>query len=398
MNDKNDLMNDQDSGTDKPERRFPDCDRDGPLFGSRNRIKLGVFGLNLSSAAGITAAKDRHEIEWKQNVRLAQQAEKAGFEALVPVARWRGFDGASNPWGESFETYTWAAGLASVTSRIGIFCTSHVLTVSPVAAAKAMSTIDHISGGRAVLNVVAGWFKKELDMFGVGGLDSAARYAYTAEWMEVVMRLWTQDETFDFEGKHLKVKDGYQQPKSIQRPRLPVMNAAMSPVGHAFAAKWADITFVSIDASNQADIKSNVDGLRQLAAENGRTVQIWAAALVICAETETQAKDELVRYIEREGDPEAAANRTAWGLAGERPTESRKAGMKAKGTVDGGLSLIGTPEQIARNIVQISEAGIDGLALCWFSFEKGLPVFIEKVMPLLEQAGVRLPVDVEPAA
>ena len=206
-------------GTKAPEpvHRFPDCDRTGPLFGP-NKIKLGVFGLNLCSAAGITAAKDRHEIGWQQNVRLVQQAEAAGFEAAVPVARWRGFEGASNPWGESFETYTWAAGLAAVTKRIGIFSTSHVLTVSPVMAAKAMVTIDHISGGRAVLNVVAGWFKKELDMFGVGDLDSAGRYAYTAEWMDVLLRLWTQNETFDFNGHHLNIKDGYLQPKAIQRP------------------------------------------------------------------------------------------------------------------------------------------------------------------------------------
>jgi dimethylsulfone monooxygenase len=370
---------------------FPDCDRSGPVFGP-NRMKFGIFGLNLSSAAGITAAKDRHEIDWKQNVRLVQMAEKAGFEAAVPVARWRGFEGASNPWGESFETYTWAAGLASVTSRIGIFSTSHVLTVSPVLAAKAIATIDQISGGRVVLNVVAGWFKKELDMFGVGSLDSAARYAYTAEWMEVLLGLWTRDKTFDFSGKYISVKDGYQQPKAVQRPRPPVMNAAMSPVGHAFAAKWADIAFVSIDSSVPEEIKSKVGTVRQLAANNGRELQIWAATLVLCAPTEAEAQDEIARYIEREGDQAASANRTAWGLAGERPSQERKDTMKAKGSVDGGLSLIGTPEQIAKTIIQLSEAGIDGLCLSWFNFEKGLPVFIEHVLPLLERAGVRRPV------
>ncbi len=377
-------------------KQFPECDRTGPLFGP-NRLKLGVFGLNLSSAAGITSAKDRHEIEWKQNVRLVQLAEKAGFEAAVPVARWRGFEGASNPWGESFETYTWAAGLASVTSRIGIFCTSHVLTVSPVMAAKAMSTIDHISGGRAVLNVVAGWFKKELDMFGVGMLDSAARYAYMAEWMEVLLRLWTQDEPFDFEGKYLTVKGGYQQPKSIQGPRPPVMNAAMSPVGHAFAARWADVAFVSVEAGRIAEATAKANQLQKLAGEHDRAVQVWTPALVLCAATEAAAKDEVARYIEREGDPEASANRTAWGLAGERPTQGQQETMKKKGTVEGGLSLVGTPEQIADTICQLSAAGIDGLCLSWFNFEKGLPLFINEVMPLLERGGVRLPVDARAA-
>ena len=173
------------------------------------------------------------------------------------------------------------------------------------------------------------------------------------------------------------------------------MNAAMSPVGHAFAARWADVAFVSIDSADQAAIKEKVRGLRQLAADNGRELQIWAASLVLCAPTEAAAADEIARYIEREGDPAAAANRTAWGLAGKRPSEGRKDTMQKKGSVDGGLSLIGTPAQIAENICQLSEAGIDGLCLAWFNFEKGVPMFIGEVLPLLERAGVRRAVEME---
>jgi FMNH2-dependent dimethyl sulfone monooxygenase len=134
----------------------------------------------------------------------------AGFEAAVPFARWRGFEGASNPWGKSFEPYTWAAGLAAVTSRIAVVSTSHVLTVSPIMAAKQISTVDHISNGRAVLNTVSGWFQKELKMFGVGELDHDARYAYAEEWMEILLRLWTQSDTFDFDGRYLNARDAYQ--------------------------------------------------------------------------------------------------------------------------------------------------------------------------------------------
>ncbi|HLG89171.1 MAG TPA: LLM class flavin-dependent oxidoreductase [Alphaproteobacteria bacterium] len=372
---------------------FPGCDRRGPLF-SPNRVKLGIFGLNISSAGGITAAKDRHEIDWKQNVQLVQAAEKAGFEAAVPVARWRGFEGATNPWGKSFETYTWAAGLAASTSRIAIFSTSHVLTVSPVMAAKQMSTIDHISGGRAVLNVVSGWFKKELDMFGVGDLDHDARYAYAEEWIEVLLRLWSQDETFDFEGHHIRVRGGYQQPKSIQHPRPPIMSAAMSPVGHAFAARWADIAFVSPDAANPSGVKEKVSHLRQLAANNGRELQIWSASSVLCAATEAAARAEIARYIEREGDQQAAANRSAWGLAGARVSAARQESMKKTGSIGGGYGLVGTPQQIADDIAALSEAGLDGLCLTWMNFERGLPQFIDEVLPLLEKSGVRRPVGI----
>ena len=366
-----------------------ECDRTGPLF-SRNAMKLGVFGLNLTSPAGITAAKDRHEVDWQQNVRLVQMADHAGFEAAVPVARWRGFEGASNPWGESFETYSWAAGLASVTSRIAIVSTSHVLTVSPVMAAKAMATIDHISGGRAMLNVVAGWFKKELDMFGVGALDGQQRYAYMAEWMEVLLKLWTQDETFDFAGEYITVKDGYSQPKPVQKPRPPVMNAAMSPVGHHFAGRWADLAFTAIAAAGVAETRAKIDEMRGIAQQYGREVQIWAASTIQVEEAEGAAEDEVRRYLDREGDAQADANRSAWGLG---PPAIKGEPAKSKGIVDGSLALVGTPLQVAQKIALLSEAGLDGLCLSWYNFERGLPIFIEKVMPLLERMGVRLPFD-----
>jgi FMNH2-dependent dimethyl sulfone monooxygenase len=370
---------------------FPACARSGPLFGP-NRMKLGVFGLNLSSAGGITAAKDRHEIDWEQNRRLVLLAEKAGFEAAVPVARWRGFEGASNPWGESFETYTWAAGLAAATTRIAVFSTSHILTVSPVLAAKQISTIDHISNGRVALNVVSGWFKKELDMFGVGELDHDERYRYADEWMEVLMRLWTQNETFDFEGQHLHVKDGYQQPKSVQNPRPPVMCAALSPVGHDFAARWADVAFISPGTDDLAGVKAKVEQLREKAAGYGRTLQVWAASSVSLGATDAEAHDEVERYLIREGDPEASANRSAWGLAGAKISPEREKLLAKNLNIAGGFPLVGTAQLIADNIGGLSKAGLDGLCLTWMNFERGLPRFIDEVMPLLERSGVRQPV------
>jgi FMNH2-dependent dimethyl sulfone monooxygenase len=361
---------------------FPSCDRGGPLFGP-NKMKLGIFGLNVSSAGGLTAAKDRHEISWSQNLRLVQQAEAAGFEAAVPFARWRGFEGASNPWGESFEPYTWAAGLAAATSRIAVVSTSHVLTVSPIMAAKQMSTVDHISNGRAALNTVSGWFQKELKMFGVGELDHDARYAYADEWMEVLLRLWTQSDTFDFDGRYLNARDAYQQPKSIQSPRPPVMNAAFSPVGHAFAARWADIAFVSPDSGNPASAREKATALRELASSFGRQIQVWASASVLTASTESEARRELAHFLEDEADVQARANCIEWTMGGAQiPVEKQK-------TVGSSYPLVGSAEQVAEKIVALSAAGIDGLCLTWMNYERGLPHFISEVLPLLEQAKVR---------
>src|SRR5258708_24032102 len=74
---------------------FPGCAKTGPLFGP-NKLKLGIFGLNVSSAGALTTAKDRHEIDWDQNVRLVQAAEAAGFRDPVPFPRRRGVERLSH--------------------------------------------------------------------------------------------------------------------------------------------------------------------------------------------------------------------------------------------------------------------------------------------------------------
>ena len=89
------------------------------------------------------------------------------FEALVPVGRWRGFGGVTNFNGPGFEAFSWAAGIGASTKYSSVFATSHVPTVHPIMAAKQCTTIDHITGGRFTLNVVTGWHKPEIEMFGI---------------------------------------------------------------------------------------------------------------------------------------------------------------------------------------------------------------------------------------
>ena len=94
---------------------------------------------------------ERWRAEWPDIVAVAEMADRAGFEFILPIARWKGYGGETNVRGASFETLTHAAALAAITRRIAIFSTVHVPLVHPVLAAKALTTIDHVSRGRAGL-------------------------------------------------------------------------------------------------------------------------------------------------------------------------------------------------------------------------------------------------------
>ena len=136
-----------------------------PLFGS-NKLKLGTFSTNLEGGAAVTTIEGTLKADWPSTLKLAQIADAMEFEALVPVGRWRGFGGITNFNGPGFECFSWAAGIGASTKNPAIFATSHVPTVHPIMAAKQAAAIDHITGGRFVLNIVTGWHRDEIEMFG----------------------------------------------------------------------------------------------------------------------------------------------------------------------------------------------------------------------------------------
>lgn len=370
-----------------------------PLYNA-NRLKLGTFGTNVSNGCAVTTIEGVFETTWPNVVKLARIADEAGFEALVPVARWRGFGGPTNFNGTCFETYSWAAGLGMATERAAVFATSHVPTIHPLVAAKQATTIDHISNGRFALNIVCGWFEPELEMFGAPIMEHDARYDYAIEWLEIVKLLWTAEEEFDHEGRYFRIKKGFHQPKPIQTPFPALMNAGGSEIGRHFAAKHCDMVFVHIKGQDAEAARRDIDHVRKLARnEYGRDIQIWANCYCVIGDTEKEAHDFRDWYVNEKGDWEAVANITrVMGLqSGVLPKEQLEGAKYHFIAGWGGYPLVGTPAKIAGDMAKLSAVGLDGALLSWPRYEEGLRRFVAEVLPLLEQAGLRQPARARPA-
>jgi dimethylsulfone monooxygenase len=112
-----------------------------PLFNDR-KLKLGTFCTNLDYGCAMSTIDGTLRISWPNTLTLAKIADEMELEAIVPVARWRGFGGKINFNGPGFETYSWAAGLGASTQYSAVFATSHLTTVHPLMAAKQATTID----------------------------------------------------------------------------------------------------------------------------------------------------------------------------------------------------------------------------------------------------------------
>ena len=190
--------------------------QDTRLYNS-NKFKLGLFALNCSGGLTMTKAPERWDASWDNNVEAARLADEAGLEFLLPVGRWHGYRGETDTEGTSFETLTWASGLLASTRDVCVFGTLHVAFVNPVFAAKQIVTADHIGKGRFGLNIVSGWNSGEFDMFGILFKDHDKRYAYTEEWLDIVKRIWSQAEPFDFDGVNFKLKGVRGQAEAVVR-------------------------------------------------------------------------------------------------------------------------------------------------------------------------------------
>jgi FMNH2-dependent dimethyl sulfone monooxygenase len=360
--------------------------KDHPLKGT-NRLKLGVFSANADGGLAITDVPERWRAGWDDNLTAAQIADRAGLEFFLPIARWKGFGGKNRVREHSFETFTWAAALAAATERIGLFMTVHVPLVHPLYAAKALATVDHISHGRAGLNIVCGWNPKEFGMFGTPLVEKG--YDQAAEWIGIVEKLYASDEPFDFDGEYYHLREAVSRPASLQSPRPVTMNAAFGGPGRDFAAAHCDYLFTTFSEIEEAG--RHVADIAGRARKIGRKVGCYTVAHVVCRETQTEAEAYYKRYAVTMADHAAVdqhmAGKKEFSRSHDAHAYDRYRQRFAGGA--GSYPLVGSPERIVEEMMAISAQGYEGIALSFVNYTQELPFFCDRVLPLLRQAGLR---------
>jgi alkanesulfonate monooxygenase SsuD/methylene tetrahydromethanopterin reductase-like flavin-dependent oxidoreductase (luciferase family) len=363
------------------------------LFGG-NRMKLGVMAFNCSHGSTITTVPEAWKLNWPDTREIVQAVDRSGLEAVLPVGRWRGYGGASDFNNCTFESFTWASAIGAMTDYVTVLATVHVPLVHPLMVAKMGATIDHVSNGRFALNIVGGWFKNEFDMFGANMRPHDDRYKYAKEWLDFLRQAWTDNNEFDFDSDSFHARNVWSQPKPIQKPHPPIMNAGGSPAAQDFTTRYCDMNFVLLKDRTDLDRgRAQIANLKDLARSYGRESRIWIHVYVVCRETEKEAKDYLHHYVYEKGDWEGAGNLLKiFGMQTEtldnRTLDSHKAHFIAG---HGGYPLVGTAQQIVDELGKLADIGVDGCLISWVDYKNELRQWIDEVLPLTEQAGLREP-------
>jgi alkanesulfonate monooxygenase SsuD/methylene tetrahydromethanopterin reductase-like flavin-dependent oxidoreductase (luciferase family) len=386
--------------------------RDGSLrariaMHNAHALKIGLFGANCSSARTATLVPERWLATWPDCLKLARMADEAGIDFMLPIGRWKGYGGKSDFHGTTLETVTWACGLLAATQRITIFGTVHAPLFHPLIAAKEFVTADHIGEGRFALNIVAGWNEGEFEMFGSQQREHEDRYAFAQEWIDIVMRAWSEEEQFDFDGKFFKLTGVQANPRPFGGTRPIIMNAGSSGTGQAFAMRNCDAFFTSTGATRLAtagtatatseaavfertvklvgDIKANAQTF-------GREIEVYTTGQVICRPTQQEA-DDYHHYANVENADWLAIEQM---LALRNITRQNtpadeyaaKRAMQASSGI-GGNPFVGTPDKIAREFANIGRAGVRGIAVSFVNYLNDVPYFSAEVLPRLERMGLR---------
>jgi len=360
-----------------------------------NALKIGLFGANCSSGRSATKVPERWSASWPDCLKLARLADGAGLDFMLPIARWKGYGGDTDFHGRSLETITWAVGLLCATKRMTVFGTVHAPLFHPLIAAKEFVTADHIGEGRIGVNIVVGWNEGEFDMFGVKQREHDVRYDYAQEWIDIVKAAWSNEGTFEFEGKFFALKGGRAYPKPYGDARPLLMNAGSSDVGQAFALRNCDAFFVATSASRTAlaGTATKVNEVKTAASALGRDIEVFTVGQVICRPTQKEA-DDYYQHVNIDNADWGAidgmlANKSMTPQTMPPAEYEAKRRFFASNSI-GGYPFVGTPDRIAEELSIISQAGVRGIGLSFVNFLDEVPYFCDDVLPRLVSQGIRV--------
>jgi FMNH2-dependent dimethyl sulfone monooxygenase len=305
---------------------------------------------------------------------LIRRAEELGFESTLIAERWLGTD---------HPAWMLAAALAPLTSTIELMVAVHPGIIAPQVVAKFASSLDRLSGGRAAINIVNGWWKEEFDTFGNGGWphDDEARYRRMDEFVRVMRGLWCE-ETLEFHGEFYRVERQGLPLKSVRLPHPPIYAGSRHEPGKDVIARDCDCWFVDclsdyrLWESNLAQAATTIADMNARAARHNRTISYGMSCHVICADT-AQAACDLADQLEEHGKT------------------SRVAFIAAKAL---GPGLVGTPETIANRIQRYAAAGVGTLMLHFHPMAEGMERFARGVIPLVAQDAGRAAADTRRSA
>ena len=307
-----------------------------------------------------------------------------------------GYYGVLLPTGRSCEdSWVTAAALASQTERLRFLVAVRPGLQSPTLAARMTATLDRLSGGRVLINVVTGGDPVENAGDGIH-LSHEERYEVTREFLTVYKALLA-GETVNFEGKHLKIDEGKLLFPPVQENGPPLYFGGSSEAANGVAAKQVDKYLTWGEPPAQA--REKIETVRRLAEAEGREISFGIRLHVIVRDTNEEAwaaADNLISRVDDETIAKAQANFARMDSEGQRRMAALHGGRRDRLEISpnlwagvglvrsgAGTALVGDAATVAERIDEYRRIGIDSFILSGYPHLEEAYSFGERVLPLL---------------
>ncbi|MHC2455065.1 alkanesulfonate monooxygenase [Rhizobium leguminosarum] len=302
------------------------------------------------------------------------RAPEIGYLTQIAQAVDRlGYCGVLLPTGVACEeSFVTAAALAAKTEKLQFLVAIRPGTASPAYYARLATTLDRISNGRLLLNIVVGGSPAELAGDGIH-LEHDERYAHAEEFFTVFEEL-LEKGTASFDGKYIKATNARLGFPSVQNPRPPLYFGGSSDAGIDFSVGRVDkyLTW----GEPPAQVAEKITKVRKAAGERGREVSFGIRLHFIVRETDDEAweaAERLIRHLDddtiREAqerfvhESDSVGQKRMAALHGGRrdklevsPNLWAGVGLVRAGA---GTALVGSPKTVAARLREYQEIGID---------------------------------------
>jgi F420-dependent oxidoreductase-like protein len=260
---------------------------------------------------------------------------------------------------EFFDSYTvlpWVAAETETMQLTPLVACVHYR--NPAYLGRIVSTLDHLSGGRAVCGIGAGWYEAEYTAYGYDYPDAATRVRQTRDAIELVKAMWTEESPVTHRGRYYDIEGLSLEPKPVQDPHPPIL------VGGGGEQLTLRLTAHHADAWNVVgntpeSYSRKLEILREHCVDMGRRfdeIEKTVAHTTLLRETTAEAHEVYERY---QSETESGAP----------PRDER-------------YGAIGTPAEACEFIEQFRDVGLDAFMIKALKNDRRTTeLFVDEVMP-----------------
>jgi F420-dependent oxidoreductase-like protein len=267
---------------------------------------------------------------FEQLAGIARTAEESGFSSITVMDHLHQIRGVGPPTNFMLEGNTILAGLAARTSRVSLgLLVGGVTYRNPALMAKITTTLDIISGGRAVLGLGAAWFEEEHDAYGFRFPPLRERFELLEDALRISRAMFTQPES-SVEGKHHSTDNALNIPQPL-RGDIPILvGGSGERKTLRLVAKYADGCNVFGDADRVRHLMGVLDRHCEDVGRDPREITRTRNGTVFAGRTHEEAQRKLAER----------------GLSEERIRSA---------------AMVGDPDELAEQAQALRDAGVDGL-------------------------------------